>query len=113
MRRRYLFWRLRLLLLAGLAAAGWFVLGLGGVALGIVGVVLGLAAAIAAELVFSYRPPYRVGPLPAPGPSRGPGGPAGVREPRRPSPAGGAGAAQLAVDPSSQLAVEARDARPG
>jgi hypothetical protein len=102
MRRRYLFWRVRLLLLAVLAAAGWLVLGLGGAELGIAGAVLGLAIAIVAELVFSYRPPYHVRPLPGSAPMWGQGGPARVRELRRPSPAGGAGAMQLAVDPGSE-----------
>lgn len=89
-RRVYLFWRVRLPVWVVLALAGWFVLGLAGVA-------LGLAVAIVAETAFSYRPPrgswprrWRRG--------RGPGDLAGVREPRRPKPTGGAGAVQLPAD---------------
>jgi len=84
----------RLPLRVVLAAVGWLVLGWAGV-------VPGLAAAILAELVFSYRWPRRGRPVSAPRPGPGgPGGSAGVREPRRPRPAGGAGAAQLPVDPA-------------
>ena len=89
-RHAYLFWRVRLPLWAVLAAAGWL-------ALGWTGVVPGAAAAILAELVFSYRQPRGGRPVSAPG---GPGGSAGVREPRRPRPAGGAGAAQLPAGPA-------------
>lgn len=93
-RHAYLFWRVRLPLWVVLAAAGWLVLGGPGV-------VLGLAVAILAELVFSYRPPRGARPVPTSGPGRGPGGSAGVREPRRPRPTGGVGAAPLPVDPPS------------
>jgi len=54
-----------------------------------------MAAALAAQMAPSYRlVSYR-----RPG-RGGPGDPAGVREPRRPYPTGGAGAAELPVDPS-------------
>jgi hypothetical protein len=86
----YLFWRVRVPLWVVLAAVGWLVLGWAGV-------VPGLAAAVLAELVFSYRWPRRGRPVSA-GPRRG--GSAGVREPRRPRPAGGAGAAQLPASPA-------------
>jgi hypothetical protein len=93
-RQVYLFWRVRLPLWVVLAAAGWLVLGWAGV-------VPGLAAAILAELAFSFRWPCRGRPVSAPRPGPGgPGGSAGVREPRRPRPAGGGGAAQLPVDPA-------------
>ncbi len=85
-------WRVRLVLWAALAAAG-------GLVLGWVGIAPGLTAAIAAELAFSYRwsasawlRSRRHG-----GPD--PGDPAGVREPRRPRPSGGAGAMELPGDP--------------
>ena len=85
-------WRVRLVLWAALAAAG-------GLVLGWVGIAPGLTAAIAAELAFSYRwsasawlRTRRHG-----GPD--PGDPAGVREPRRPRPSGGAGAVDLPGDP--------------
>ena len=92
-RQVYLSWRVRLPLWVVLAAAGWLVLGW-------IGVVPGLAAAILAELVFSYRWPRRGWPVSAgPGPG-GPGGSAGVREPRRPRPTGDVGAAQLPVNPA-------------
>jgi hypothetical protein len=87
-RHARLFWRVRLPLWAVLGAAGWLILGWASV-------VPGAAAAILAELAFSYRQP-RGGPVSEPG---GPAGAAGVREPRRPHPAGGAGAAQLPAGP--------------
>jgi hypothetical protein len=87
----YLFWRVRLPLYGGLASAGWL-------ALGVLGVVPGLAAAILAELVFSYRPARGARPVATSGP--GPNGPAGVREPRRPRRPGGDGSAQLPVGPT-------------
>ena len=89
-RHAYLFRRVRLPLWAVLTAAGWL-------ALGWTGVVPGAAAAILAELAFSYRQPHRSRPTSAPG---GPAGSAGVREPRRPHPTGDAGAAQLPAGPA-------------
>jgi len=89
-RHAYLFWRVRLPLWVVLGAAGWLLFGWAGL-------VPGFAAALATELVFSYRRPgrrpgavaYRHGP-------GGPGGGAsGVREPRRPRPSSGSGAAAL------------------
>jgi hypothetical protein len=85
-RRRRMFWRVRLPLWVVLAVAGWLVLGLWGIP-------LGLAAAIVAEVVFSYRPPHGSRRR------RDPGDLAGVREPRRPRPTGGAGAVELPVGP--------------
>jgi hypothetical protein len=81
-RRKYMFWRVRLPLWAVFAVAGWLVLGLWGIP-------LGLAVAVVAELLFSYRRPHGFRPR------RDPGGLAGVREPRRPRPTGGAGAVEL------------------
>ena len=93
-RHAYLFWRVRIPLWLVPAAAGWL-------ALGWPGIPAGLAAGILAELVFSYRPPYGVSrPIATPGQSWGTDGPAGVREPRRPHPTGGAEAAQLPTDPA-------------
>jgi hypothetical protein len=89
-RHAYLFWRVRLPLWAGLATAGWL-------ALGVMGVMPGLAAAVLTELVFSYRPVRGTRPVATSGP--GPGGTAGVREPRRPRPSGGDGPVQLPVGP--------------
>jgi hypothetical protein len=90
-RQGYMFWRVRLPLWVVLAAAGWLVLGW-------IGVLPGLAAAILAEVAVNYRRPGSVpGPRPRPA---GPGGPAGVREPRQPGPTGGVEAAQLPVDPA-------------
>jgi hypothetical protein len=88
-RHAYLFWRVRLLLWAVLATAGWL-------ALGVLGVMPGLAAAFVAELIFSYRPVGGAGPVATSGP--GPGT-AGVREPRRPRPPGGGASAQRPVGP--------------
>jgi hypothetical protein len=90
----YLFWRIRLPLWLALPAAGWLVLGWPGI-------VPGVAAALVAQMARSYRlVSYR-----RPGHGRpvfpsatGPGDPAGAREPRRPRPAGDAGAAELPVD---------------
>ncbi len=87
-RRVYLFWRVRLPLWVVLAVAGWLVLGIPGVA-------MGLAVAIMAEMAVSYRLPRGIRP------GRGPGDLAGVREPRRPRPSGGAAAAQLPLDTPS------------
>jgi hypothetical protein len=93
-RYAYLFWRVRLPLWIVPAAAGWLVVGWPGIA-------AGLAAGILAELVFSYRAPYGTSrPAATPGQSWGPDEPAGVREPRRPHPTGGAGAAQQPADPT-------------
>ena len=85
-RRMCMFWRVRLPLWAVFAVAGWLVLGLWGI-------LPGVAVAIAAELVFSYRRPRGLRPGPDPG------GLAGVREPRRPRPTGGAGAVELPIGP--------------
>lgn len=99
-RQVYLYWRVRLPLWAVLPAAGWL-------ALGWVGIVPGVAAAVLAELVHSYRlvsyrRPGRSWPVASPTAGPGdPGGSAGVREPRRPRPAGGAGAAELPADSAS------------
>ena len=83
-----LYWRIRLPLWLVLPAAGWL-------ALGWPGIVPGMATALAAQMALSYRlVSYR-----RPG-RGGPGDPAGVREPRRPYPTGGAGAAELPVDPA-------------
>jgi hypothetical protein len=51
-RYAYLYWRLRIPLWVVPAAAGWQVLGWPGIAAGV-------AAGILAELIFSYRAPYR------------------------------------------------------
>jgi hypothetical protein len=91
-RRVRLFWRVRLPVWAVLAAAGWLTLGSWGIGPGMAGVMLGLFVAIAAEAAISYRPPRAFRP------GREPGDLAGVREPRRPCPTGGAAAAQLPVD---------------
>jgi hypothetical protein len=108
-RHVYLYWRIRLPLWLVLPAAGWLALGWTGLVPGMAaaaGIVPGAAAAIAAEMVLSYRlfSYRRPGPSHAVPPSAtGPGGPgdfAGVREPRRPGPAGGSGAAELRVDPA-------------
>lgn len=85
-RRVRMFWRVRLPLWAVFAVAGWLVLGLWGIP-------AGLAVAIAAEVVFSYRPPHGSRPR------RDPGDLAGVREPRRPRPTGGAGSVELPIGP--------------
>jgi hypothetical protein len=91
-----LYWRIRLPLWLVLLAAGWLLLGWAGI-------VPGIAAAIVAQMALSYRlVSYR---RPGPGrtvspPVTGPGDPAGVREPRRPYPTGGAGAAELPADPA-------------
>jgi len=83
----YLSWRTRLSLWIALAAAGRWVLGWSGIA-------VGLAAGILAEMVLSYRGPQSRAPSrPHPGES------AGVREPLRPRPTGGAGGMQHAIDP--------------
>lgn len=91
-RHAYLFWRVRLPLWLVPAAAGWLALSWPGIA-------LGLAAGILAELIFSYRVPYGSSRPPTPWPTWGPDGPPGVREPRRPHPAGDAEAAQLPIEP--------------
>ena len=85
-------WRVRLVLWTALAAAG-------GLVLGWVGIAPGLTAAIAAELAFSYR--WSAGAWLRSRRHEGPdpGDPAGVREPRRPRPSGGAGAMDLPGDP--------------
>jgi hypothetical protein len=95
----HLYWRIRLPLWLVLPAAGWL-------ALGWPGIVPGAAAALVAQMalsyrLISYRRPGRGRPVfpSASGPD-GPGDPAGVREPRRPWPSGGAGAAELPVDPA-------------
>lgn len=87
-RHAYLHWWVRAPLWAAAATVGWL-------AAGWVGVAVGLLAAGAAEVAFSYRPPARgAAPVPGARPARGPGGEAaGVREPRRPAPSGGSGAA--------------------
>jgi hypothetical protein len=93
-RYAYLFWRVRLPLWIVPAAACWLVLSWPGIA-------AGLAAGILAEVVFSYRAPYGPSrPVATRGQSWGPDEPAGVREPRRPHPTGGAGAAQHPIDPA-------------
>lgn len=69
------YWRVRLPLWVALGAVGWLVLGW-------VGVVPGLTAAILFEFVVSYRLVRGIELEP------GPGGPAGVREPRRPGKVG-------------------------
>jgi len=91
-RRRYMFWRVRLPLWVVLAVAFWLVLGLWGVPAGV-------AVAIAAELVVSYRRPRGFRRAHGPRPGWDPGGLAGVREPRRPRPTGGAGSVELPVGP--------------
>ena len=93
-RYAYLSWRVRLPLWIVPAVAGWLLLSWPGIA-------AGLAAGILAELIFSYRVPHGLGPVPTPGQSWGPDGPAGVREPRRPHPGGDAEAAQLPTDAGS------------
>ena len=85
-RYAYLFWRIRLPLWIAPAAAGWWVLRWPGIA-------VGLAAGILAEMVLSYRGPQN----PAPSPPH-PGESAGVREPLRPRPTGGAEGVQHATD---------------
>jgi len=91
-RYAYLFWRIRLPLWIVPAVAGWLVLSWPGIP-------AGLAAGILAEVVFSYRAPYGPSrPVATPGQSWGPDDSAGVREPRRPHPTEGAGAAQLPID---------------
>jgi hypothetical protein len=92
-RYAYLFWRVRLPLWIVPAAAGWLVLSWPGIA-------AGLCAGILAELVFSYRAPHGTRPVATPGQSWGPNESAGVREPRRPHPTGGAGVAQHPIDPA-------------
>jgi hypothetical protein len=92
-RYAYLFWRIRLPLWIVPAAAGWLVLSWPGIA-------AGLAAGILAELIFSYRAPYGPRPVATPLQGGGPDEPAGVREPRRPYPPGGAGTAHLPADPA-------------
>jgi hypothetical protein len=92
----HLYWRIRVPLWLVLPAAGWL-------ALGWPGIVPGMAAALVAQIalsyrVISYRRPGRGRPVfPS---ASGRGDPAGVREPRRPRPSGGAGAAELPVDPA-------------
>src|SRR5215469_2665333 len=117
----YLWWRIRLPLWLVLPAAGWLALGWTGIMPGMaaaIGVVPGMAAAIVAEMVlsyrlFSYQRPGRGRPVfpPATGPGP-PGGLAGVREPRRPRPTGGAEAAGLRVDPAPP-GMGARPGQPG
>ena len=93
-----LYWRIRLPLWLVLPAAGWL-------ALGWPGIVPGMAAALVAQMTLSYRlvsyrrPGRRRSVFPSATGPGGPGDPAGVREPRRPYPTGGAGAAELPVDP--------------
>jgi hypothetical protein len=84
-RREYWFWRVRLGLWIVLAVPGWLVLGWQGV-------IAGAAAGGLAELVVSYRWTRGIACEP------GPGGLAGVREPRLPPPAGSGEAAELTVD---------------
>lgn len=93
----YLFWRVRIPLWVVLGTGGWLVLSWPGV-------VAGLAVAVVLEAVFSYRRPGRGGTAAAPRPGSPPPGegPSGVREPRRPLPTGGIGAAFLPADPSSE-----------
>jgi hypothetical protein len=91
-RYAYLFWRIRLPLWLAPAAGGWLLLGWPGIA-------VGLSAGILTEMVLSYRAPHGAKPLAAPWQCSGPGESAGVREPRRPHPTGGAGAAQQPIDP--------------
>ncbi|MGH3399548.1 MAG: hypothetical protein ACRDPO_33165 [Streptosporangiaceae bacterium] len=79
------FWRIRLGLWIILAVPGWFVFGWPGV-------IGGVAAGVLVELVASYRWSRGVEFEP------GPDGPAGVREPRKPPPTGGAEAVELHVD---------------
>lgn len=95
-RRAHVFWRIRLPLWAVSCSLGWLIMGW-------IGVLRGLVAALLVEVVFSYRRPLGGRPVAASHPPSGPedgGGPAGVREPRRPRPTGGAGSAQLPLDPS-------------
>ena len=92
LRGRPLAWRVRLVLWAALAAAG-------GLVLGWVGIAPGLTAAIAAELAFSYRWSASAWLRSRRHEGPDPGDPAGVREPRRPRPSGGAGAVELPGDP--------------
>jgi len=93
-RYAYLFWRVRLPLWIVPAAIGWLVLSWPGIA-------AGLAAGILAELIFSYRAPYGLSrPVATPLHGGDPDGLAGVREPRRPRPTGGAGTVQLPVGPA-------------
>jgi hypothetical protein len=51
-RYAYLYWRVRIPLWVVPAAVGWLVLGW-------LGIAAGVAAGILAELIFSYRAPYR------------------------------------------------------
>ena len=85
-------WRVRLVLWAALAAAG-------GLVLGWVGIAPGLTAAIAAELAFSYRWSASAWLRSRRHEGPDPGDPAGVGEPRRPRPSGGAGAVELPGEP--------------
>jgi hypothetical protein len=85
-------WRLRLALWVVLGAAGWLGLSWAGIA-------PGLAAAIAVELALTFRWSGWTGPRIRRRRWPDPGDPAGVREPRRPRPSGGAGAEELPGDP--------------
>ena len=95
----HLYWRIRLPLWLVLPAAGWL-------ALGWPGFVPGMAAAFVAQMALSYRlvsyrrPGRGRSVFPSAAGPGGPGDPAGVREPRRPRPTGGAGDAELPVDPA-------------
>lgn len=90
-RYAYTFWRIRIPLWLVPAAAAWWALSWPGIA-------AGLSAGILAEAGLSYRKEGSVSASrPSPPQKGASGGPAGVREPRRPHPAGDAGGAQHAT----------------